>query len=411
MIMTKPRPHVLAGLALALLVAAAAQGAVIRLKVTAELANIRLKPSISSVIIRQIKEGAILEATRKDGEFYLVKLDPDEAGRTEGYVHESLVLALDDNAPAEKMQRIVERAEPPKPKPIDETPPAHTETRPPVRTETRPAETRQTEPAQKPTAVSDQGRMSLFFSAGGIYSSIGDLNNGTQGLADLYAYQLGIPADKAAGTLHFAFQYGGEINFPLARQFFLCAGLEYYGSTSQTIISYPQGLSASTLKVTPEFRAIPIKIGFVFYPADFLYFKIGAAYAFARAAYAYRFDQGAFWQDWSGEATGGALGFFGAIGLDLKITQTFSVIVEAAGQSLSISGLTGTGTFQDSTLSAPVTETGKLYSYNGQITPVNIYPLVFLRSKTPSEGGVANAREAVLDLSGLALKAGIKISF
>ncbi len=62
-------------------------------------------------------------------------------------------------------------------------------------------------------------------------------------------------------------------------------------------------------------------------------------------------------------------------------------------------------------MSAPVTETGKLYSYDGQATPVNSYPLVFLRSKVPSEGGVANAREAVLDLSGLSLKAGIKISF
>ncbi len=409
--MIKPRPRVLLGLALTILLAAAAQAAVIWLKVTAELANIRLKPSISSVIVRQIKEGQILEAIRKEGEFYLVKLDPDESGRVSGYVHESLVQALDENAPVEKMPRIVERAEPAKPKPIDETPPARTETRPPVRTETRSAEIQRTEAPAERVEPSDSGRPSLVFTAGGIFSSIGDLNNGTQGLADLYAYQLGATADKAAGTLHFAFQYGGEFIFPLARQFYICAGLEYYANTSETIISYPQGLGASTLKVTPEFRAIPVKIGFLFYPAEYLYFKVGAAYAFARAAYAYRFDHGTFWQDWSGEATGGALGFYGAVGLDLKVSRTFSFIVEAAGQSLSVSGLSGTGTFQDSSMSAPVTETGKLYSYDGQATPVNSYPLVFLRSKVPSEGGVANAREAVLDLSGLSLKAGIKISF
>ena len=144
---------------------------------------------------------------------------------------------------------------------------------------------------------------------------------------------------------------------------------------------------------------------------EFVYFKLGAAYTFARAAYTYRFSQGSFWQNWTGEATGGALGFFGAVGVDLRITETFSVIIEAAGQSMSVSGLSGSGTFQDSTLSAPVTETGKLYSYDGQPTPVNSFPLVFLRDKTPSEGGVANAREAVLDLSGLSLKAGIKITF
>ena len=408
--MKRPRPHVLAGLLLSFLLAAAAQAAVIRLKVTTELANIRLKPSIASAIIRQIKEGSILEATRKEGEFYLVKLDRDEAGYTSGYVHESLVLALDDNAPAEKMPRIVERAEPPRPKVIDETPPVRTETKPPVRTETPPAEVRRTVVSDE-SAASDLGRPSLVLSAGLSYSAIGDLNNGTEGLADLYAYQLGAAADQGAGTLHSAFQFGGEFIFPLARQFYVCAGLDYYAGTSATVISYPQGLGAATLNVTPEFRAIPVKIGLVFYPMEFVYFKLGAAYTFARAAYTYRFSQGSFWQNWTGEATGGALGFFGAVGVDLRITGTFAVIIEAAGQSLSVSGLSGSGTFQDSTLSAPVTETGKLYSYDGQSTPVNSFPLVFLRDKTPSEGGVANAREAVLDLSGLSIKAGIKITF
>jgi hypothetical protein len=408
--MIKLRPHILAGLALTFLLAASAQAAVIRLKVTAELANIRLKPSISSAIIRQIKEGEMLEATRKEGEFYLVKLDPDEAGRTSGYVHESLVMALDENAPAEKMQRIVERAEPPKPKPIDETPPVRTEPRPPVRIEPPPTETPRTVEKIEPPD-SELGRPSIVFSAGAIDASIGDLNNGAQGLADLYAYQLGVAADQPAGPLHIAFQYGGEFIFPVARQFSIFAGVDYYARSSETIISYPQGLSASTLKVTPEFRAIPVKIGFVFYPSEYLFFKVGAAYAFARAAYAYRFDQGGFWQDWAGEATGGAIGFFGSVGLDLRLSRTFSLIIEAAGQSLSVSGLKGSGTFQDSTLSAPVTETGKLYSYDGQPTPVNSFPLVFLRNKTPSEGGVANAREAALDLSGLSLKAGFKITF
>jgi hypothetical protein len=407
--MTKPRRHLLAGLALLVLLAAAAQAAVIRLKVTAELANIRIKPSISSAIIRQIKEGAVIEATRKEGEFYLVRLDPDELGRTEGYVHESLVLALDESAPAGKMERIVERAEPPRPKPIDETPPVRVETPPPARIEPRPEEARPA--AEAEPAVDVPGRPAVVFFAGAVYSSIGDLNSGAQGLADLYAYQIGVPADKAADTLHFTLHYGGEFIFPLAKQFYLSAGLEYYGGTAPSLLSYTQGLGTTTLALTPEFRAIPIKVAFLFYPAEYLYFKIGATYAFARAAYAYRFDQGTFWQDWSGESTAGALGFFGAVGLDLRISGTFSVILEAAGQSLSVSGLSGTGTFQNSTMSAAVTETGKLYSYDGQPTPFNSFPLVFLRNATPTEGGVANARPAALDLSGFSFKAGFKLTF
>jgi hypothetical protein len=409
--MKKLRPHVLAGLALILSMAAASQAAVIRLKVTAELANIRLKPSISSVIVRQIKEGALLEATRKEGEFYLVKLDPDDSGATSGYVHESLVLVLDAGNAPEKMPRIVERAEPPKPKPIDETQPERIESQPVSRTETRPAETTRVAEKNPASVDPETGRPAVVLTVGGNFAAVGDLNDGGQGLADYYAYQLGLAADQKVQALHFAPIYGLEMIFPLSRQFYLSAGLEYYGATKETLVTYTQGLTSSTLKVTPEYRAIPVKIAFVFYPNEFIYFKIGAAYAFARAAYAYRFDHGAFWQDWSGEATAGAFGFFGALGFELTIDRTFAFIVEAAGQSLSVSGLSGTGTFQDSTMTAPVTESGKLFSYDGQPTPLNSYPLLFLRSKTPTEGGVANAREATLDLSGLSFKAGFKIKF
>ena len=92
----KSRFLLIASLGLLIVAAAAFGSAVIKLKVTAEIANVRVKPFIGSNIVRQFPEGAILEAELKEGEWFLVKIEPDETGTVSGYVHESLVLALEE---------------------------------------------------------------------------------------------------------------------------------------------------------------------------------------------------------------------------------------------------------------------------------------------------------------------------
>jgi len=48
-----------------------------KLKVVTEQANIRLKPSIGSIIIKQVPEGTILESTGQEGEWFLIQLTPE----------------------------------------------------------------------------------------------------------------------------------------------------------------------------------------------------------------------------------------------------------------------------------------------------------------------------------------------
>jgi hypothetical protein len=98
-------------------------GASIKIKVTAELANIRQKPSISSPIIRQFPEGTILEATVKEGEWYLITMEPDESGATAGYVHESLVLPLGEEPKKEVQTRIEEPVVKKEPEKVQKTEP------------------------------------------------------------------------------------------------------------------------------------------------------------------------------------------------------------------------------------------------------------------------------------------------
>ena len=84
-------------LACSLLFLAAARGeeALRKLKVVTEQANIRLKPSIGSIIIKQVPQGTILESTAQQGDWFLIQLSPDELEQVTGYVHESMVIIIE----------------------------------------------------------------------------------------------------------------------------------------------------------------------------------------------------------------------------------------------------------------------------------------------------------------------------
>lgn len=403
--MTLRRPIRIAGcLILCVLAAAALANAAIRLKVTAELANIRQKPSISSIIIRQVPEGALLEAASKTGEWYLVTLEPDDTGTTSGYVHESLVLPLDAADVPEKKERMIERIASPKPKPAETTVPSGRE--PPARKPVKapPA----VEPETVKTTNASPLRPALVLSGAGLFAKVGDLNGGAQGLADLLAFQLGAAGDRKAAPLHLTLPFGAELIIPLSAQLALSAGAEYYGASRQSIIAYSQ---TDKFTVTPEFRAIPVKFGLVYYPVPFLYGRLGAMLMFAKASYSYRFEHDNSWKEWTGQATALGLGFFGGIGLELPLGPSLAFLLEVSGQYATIKGFDGTDTFQDSTDTEPFVEAGKLYAYDAKPSALNVFPLVYIRSKLPTEGGVANARLAELDLLGMALRAGFKIKF
>jgi len=57
-------------------------------KVVSQIAYVRLKTSIESMIISQVSLGAVFEASEKSGDWYKVALPPDEQGFVvEGYIH------------------------------------------------------------------------------------------------------------------------------------------------------------------------------------------------------------------------------------------------------------------------------------------------------------------------------------
>lgn len=387
-----------------ILAAAAAFGSpVIKLKVTAEIANVRVKPFIGSNIVRQFPEGTVLEAERKEGEWFLVKMEPDETGTISGYVHESLVLALGDvpitepvPAPVVEIPQVIPLPEPKaaQPEPIETPPSVYEATR------------------EIMAAAAAESPVSLFLWGGGGITAVGDLNDGIQGLADFYADQIHRPAGGETAPLRTGLQYGGEIGFKLLPRLRLSVGAEFLRASKENVLAFAGDSEIpSDLTVKPSFSAIPVHLALAYYPLDFLYLKAGAGYFFTRAEYRYVFTHGDILRDWEGEATASGAGFLAGIGLDFSLGRYFCLTAEVGGRYAKISGFSGTNAYRDEISTEPYLETGTLYAFDVRTTSRTAYPLVFIRNGKPFESGVENAREARLDLTGLSVRIGLKYRF
>lgn len=372
-----------------------------KLKVVTEQANIRLEPDIGSTIIHQAPQGSIIEAIAKQGEWYQVKFTTDSGETKTGYVHESLVLEIEkppDEKPEEKPTKIIvvpeekiapeKKVEPEEKKPIKTTP---------------------IHPAPSPEPEPERPRISLSLSGGMIYALGGDINEGTQGLADYYQEDLQIDPTGDIKPIHLTYIFGGDIQFPLHPKFSLGIGADYFIGKEESSVSFSDG-TATVLKTKPEIKAIPLNFFFSYLVSPQFYIKTGITYCLATCSYFYRVEHGENWQEWQGEADGGDIGFLAGFGILLNLTPNFGFLLETTGQYAQIKGLEGTDTYRDSD-GLTSTEAGKLWIYQGHVSETDSFPLLFIRENKPTEANVSNPRHASIDFSGLSLKLGIKIRF
>lgn len=361
----------------------------IKLKVVAELANIRQSPDIGSIIIHQALQGRELESTGKEGEWYIVKIRSDEGDIIEGYVHESLVIVTEQ---IPLIKPLEERIEPEK-----------------IKKEEEPS-TQQPIPATLPSAAPAKSNFELYLSGGGIFLSGGDLNRGAKGLADYRSYDLGIEGKGKVKPVRLSYILGGELSFPLSSNFHIGLGVDYFLSQERSQVRFEKGSSSDILETRPKIQAFPIRFIISFYPFPFFYAKTGFEYYFAKCAYFYRFHREGFWEEWDGEAEAQDIGFIGGLGFDWPLSPHFSFIVEATGRYARIKGFEGKNKYKTSE-GLVSTEEGSLYLYQTRTPGGESYPLLFIREKKPTEAGVFDPQEATIDFSGLSLKAGFKIKF
>jgi hypothetical protein len=168
--------------------------------------------------------------------------------------------------------------------------------------------------------------------------------------------------------------------------------------------------SSETYTTKPNIKALPVRAVLRYSPVPWLYFKVGAEYYFAECSYLYRFEGDDSWREWNGNARGQGVGAVGSIGFDLRLLPWMSFIIESTGRYAKISGFEGTDTYTESS-GHENAENGFLYRYKGMVSEQDSYPFVFIREKIPTEPGVMDPVQAVVDLSGVSLRLGLLIKF
>jgi len=382
----------------------------VRLKVTADLANIRESPDIGSAMLLQTPKGALLDAESKQGEWFRVIFENEAGVRLTGYVHESLVTILLP-APKPAEMKEPEKGAQEKIKLPDK----------PVAGE-NPARRAGTEPEKKPekpagrtdsTSVRAAARVPrpcLLVSGSGFFFKESDLGLGAEGLLLLYQDEFQTPGSGEFDPLGFGYSASIEFQMPLSGRAWLGIGAQgVFGRRESTIDLSTPGKSAAFI-TRPQVRSVPLSLSLSFYPAEFFFFKLGLEYHFAEMRYLYRLEQDGTWEQWQGKARGQGLGYVGGAGLDLRIAPNLSLVLEAMGCAGRIKSFKGTDIHQNSGgLSAA--EKGFAYLYQGEIGGGDSYPLLFIRESSPSEAGVSSPRLATFDLSRVKLSAGIRVKF
>ena len=357
-----------------------------KVKVTAEQANLREKPDIGSAIVQQIPEGTVLEADKKEGEWFFVRFILDDGGVIGGYIHESLVEVVDQGGAPEPARKAPERA-------------------------TSQRQTATAMATMKPTGRSSPAPFLELSLSGGVgWIAPRDLNDGAQGFADTNGASLGLPASAPVDALHQATLVGLELSYRVSPWFSLGLGVDYFRGANRGRVGFTDGIFSETLETRPSVSAIPVKFGVRFYPGKGFYIRGSLGVYFVKAGYLYRLERGDIWQEWKGTASAHRFGAEAAFGGDWKVGAKTFFFAEAGFRMASFSGLSGQDVYRNSD-GDTLAEQGALYFFRKEGADSHIYPQLFIGDSKLAEEGVVDTRRAAINLSGMAVRAGFRYRF
>ncbi len=382
------------------------QEAITKLKVVSEMANVRLQPDIGSVIIHQVPQGQILDSTRKEGEWFLVKIQTEEGQEASGYVHESRVIVVErpPEIPVKVPVEKKEITEPEKKEIVKKE----------VVTEEEKKEAEQLPVQEIPEALPERQppktRFEFWLMGGGNYVVGGDLNKGAQGFVDYYRDFYSTTETLDADAIHLTYIYGGEFSISIGSNFYIGLGLDYYRGKNESLVEL-QETPLIEIRTFPKIQAIPVRLTLSYYPIPSFYIKTGIEYYFAKSEYYYRWMEDTDWKEWHGTARTQGSGILGALGYDMHVAPWVSFVIEATGRIAKISGFDGSDRSIDQD-GAEYIEQGTLYYYEARGTGDESFPLLFIRSSEPIEDVlISNPRRAAVDFSGISLKIGFRFRF
>jgi Bacterial SH3 domain len=363
-----------------------------KIKVTAEQANLREKPDIGSGILQQVPEGTVLEADRKEGEWFFVRYTLEDGGVIGGWIHESLV-------------EVVEGAV----APVDRQPAARPEEPPAAPRERRTGRVRIGR-IERPEFRTGTFPLEAAFTLGVATVAPRDLNDGARGFADAYGAVLGIPAPSTAAPLHVSFLTGVELTYRFSPRLAFGLGADYMKGANRDGLEFSNETRNDLVSTRPAARAVPLKLVARYYPGAGVYVRGSLGFYAVKATYLYRIVRPDTWQQQKGATTASALGGEIAFGGEWEVLPRTAVFVEAGFRYARFTNLTGKEIYTSSQ-GLDVTTIGTLDFWREVGWDGNIYPHLAVQSSLPAGEGISDARAAVVNLSGGAIRAGVRYRF
>ncbi len=239
---------------------------------------------------------------------------------------------------------------------------------------------------------------------GGLQSMAGgDLNTGMAGLSKYYELQADLAGMSLEGeyqNLGWGFHAGGDLLISFAPWIGLELGGGYSQASKETVIAYEGPPDEGRWTVKPAASAIPIRAGLFFLvplgPGLSLSAHGGAAYYLATVETLFRVESDAVgqWRQETQKATAEGIGFYGGLGLEIRISPGIFFLVEAQGRLASFDGFEGDLDFSTSDGSTD-TRSGTLYHFEVALPPglsESSLSWLYVYDEAPSGYGLSEVR-------------------
>ncbi|MBN1273604.1 MAG: hypothetical protein JXB26_15160 [Candidatus Aminicenantes bacterium] len=391
----------------------------ISIQVIVPNADVHLKPAADSLKIGSVPLGAILTAEKQIGDWFMVKLPPDENGiSVTGFINIQSVEVLSEDIVQEEPEvppepaPPVRKTTPPPPPPTRETLPP-----PPRRSYTPPP------PLPEPSYSRSGPTFGLRIKGGGTYLFKNDVNEAIEAVSQFWEALPGTTVYGHFKGVQMGIDASAELffNFTPSFGFGFGCGLISAGKESTIASTWeswwgPPNEYEDTYH--PKFKTIPLFFNLYFGipgPSVNIVFHAGAGYYMGQFDWKYSYidtdDPDVYYEEtWSAKKN--AFGFQAGLDIELKLARSFAFIIGLEGRFVKFSNLSGDFSWLD--VSSWWEDSGTAPNltlwYCEYDTGVGTFPEIFFSDTKPSGPGYQNVREAVINLNGISAKVGFKIS-
>lgn len=273
---------------------------------------------------------------------------------------------------------------------------------------------------------SGEPRFTLKISGGANYLEVGDYNADQRNQNEArkaYALRKGYGFSGGYEYIHHGLDLEAEVCLYLDPRLAVVLGTDYIRAwtdpkTSRQTVDWTPYQVTSVFSMDTRINAIPILLGLKY--EILLSDKIGiflkgcVGYYFANYSGISREDQsgadkGYDWYIYKEEGRSGGFGFQGGLGFEYRVNRKLALVIEGCGRHANIDGFKVD--YRDEySYGLSRSGSGTLYYYEWQDLPTGKwYPSMTVMKDAASDPMMRNVREAVIDLSGFAFRAGIKI--